>query len=334
MADWEHEDLGRGGPRDRNLGAERDWRGGRDWRDKNDLGPAASRHGGEPNRPESRSFGDEGRFRDPAGRDPGERNMRQARDERPRYGRDAGPRRASGGERSYQESGDTAFGQMANGSSDSGLGGYGGADVGGWGQPNLNSQWGQGGYAPLNQGIDYGQDGGRFTAAGYDASAYGPSSRQGQGRQEEPHDPHHVSYHHWRNTQLSTHDRDYARWREEQARRYDEDYGSWRNERHSAFSKEFEGWRAGRGGQSGVPASAQPATSTGSVASSNVVNPSERSTYGQTTGGQASASASAGNQGSAHGANPTLARIADGEDGHRHHDVAEKAPTDKDAPRR
>ena len=64
-----------------------------------------------------------------------------------------------------------------------------------------------------------------------------------------------------------------------------------------------------------------------------MTNPSERSTYGQTTG-QASASASAGEPGSVHGANPTLARIADGEDGHRHHDVAEKAPTDKDAPRR
>ncbi|WP_174299572.1 hypothetical protein [Caulobacter sp. S45] len=256
--------------------------------------------------------------------------MRRARDERPRD-RSAGPGRQNGGERSYQEGGDTAYGQMASGSSDSGLGGYGGADVGGWGQPNLNSQWGQGGYAPLNQGLDYGQDGGRFNPAGFDASAYGPSSRPGRGRQaagEQPHDPHHASYHHWRDTQLSSHDRDYARWRDEQARRYDEDYGSWRNERHSAFSKEFEGWRAGRGGQSGVPASAQSAPSAGSVASSTVVNPSERSAYGQ-----ASASASTGEQGSAHGANPTLARIAEGETGHRHPDVVDKADPDKDPAR-
>ncbi len=252
--------------------------------------------------------------------------MRQARDGRPAQARDAGPGRGFGGERSYQEGGDTAYGQMAGGSSDSGLGGYGGAGAGGYGQPNLNSQWGQGGYAPLNQGIDYGQDGGRFTPAGYDASAYGPSSRQGSGAQHEPHDPHHASYHHWRNTQLSSHDRDYARWREEQARRYDEDYGSWRNERHSAFSKEFEGWRAGRGGQAG--ASAPPAGSPGAVASSPVVTPSERSTYGQ-----AGAGASVGEEGSAHGANPTLARIAEGQDGHRRHDVVDKADPGKDPAR-
>ena len=183
---------------------------------------------------------------------------------------------------------------MATGSSDSGLGGYSGADVGGYGQPNLNSQWGQGGYAPLNQGLDYGQDGGSFRPAGFDADAYGPSSRREAGRPDERephHDPHQASYHHWRSTQLSSHDRDYARWRDEQARRYDEDYGSWRNERHSAFSKEFEGWRAGRGGQAGVPAPAQSTASSGSVASSAAVNPSERSVYGQ-----AASSSAAGEQ--------------------------------------
>ena len=324
MADWDHDQQGRPGSRERGPGGERDWRGGRDWRGQNDRGLLESRYGGPTGRTESRSFGESDPDRNPS--DP-----RYARDDRPPGpGRDAGPGRASGGERSYQEGGDTAYGQMASGSSASGLGGYGGADVGGWGQPNLNSQWGQGGYGPLNQGLDYGQDGGRFSPAGFDASAYGSSPRQG-GRQQgpnEPHDPHHVSYHHWRNTQLSSHDRDYARWREEQARRYDEDYGSWRNERHSAFSKEFEGWRAGRGGQAGVPAAAQPATSSGSVASSSVVNPSERSTYGQ-----ASASSAAGEQGSAHGANPTLAKIADGEEGRHHHDKADRNEADRDPAR-
>ena len=94
-------------------------------------------------------------------------------------------------------------------------------------------------------------------------------------------DAHHADYHHWRDTQLAAHDNDYANWRGEQARRYDEDYGSWRSETSSSFSKEFEGWRAGRGGQAGVPASAQPATSSGSTPSSSVVNPSEASVYGQ-----------------------------------------------------
>ncbi len=241
-------------------------------------------------------------------------------------GRSDPPPRASGArvERSFGEGGDNAFGQMASGSSDSGLGGYGGADVGGWGQPNLNSQSGQGGYASLNQGLDYGQDGGRFGPTGFDAGAYGGSSRRPGRENDAPHDPHHVSYHHWRNTQLSSHDRDYARWREEQGRRYDEDYGSWRNERHSAFSKEFEGWRAGRGGQAGVPASAQPATSAGSTASSTVVNPSEGSVYGQSR----ASSAASGQAASAHGANPTLGRIADGDDGrHPNHDKAETEKT-------
>ncbi len=295
MADWEHDDQGRRGPREPSLEAGRDWRGGRDGRYNHDRGLLESRYGGPVDRPEPRAF-DEDRLRDH-----GDRGVRQPRDPRSAgHSRDAAPGRSTGGGRTDQEGGDTAYGQMASGSSDSGLGGYGGANVGGWGQPNLNSQWGQGGYGPLNQGLDYGQDGGSFTPVGYDASAYGPSPRQGPGgrrtAEDQPHDPHHASYHHWRNTQLSSHDRDYARWREEQARRYDEDYGSWRNERHSAFSKEFEGWRAGRGGQAG-------------------------------------ASASVGEQGGAHGANPTLARIADGETGRPHHDVVDKADPDRDPAR-
>ena len=322
MADWDQDERSRGDSQRQGPTAERDWRGGRDWRGPDDRDTLESRYGAPTGRGGPRSFG--GRVGED--RDRGERDTRQGRDERPTgYGRARAPGRPEESERGYGPGGDTAYGQMAGGSSDSGLGGYGGGDVGGYGQPNLNSQWGQGGYAPLNQGIDYGQDGSRFGASGFDPNAYGPSR---SGAQAEPHDPHHVSYHHWRNTQMSTHDRDYARWREEQARRYDEDYGSWRNERHSAFSKEFEGWRAGRGGQAGAPANAQPATSTGSVASSTVVNPSERSTYGQASTGSA-----APDQGSAHGANPTLARIADGEDGRHHHEKTHKTETDRDPKR-
>ncbi len=201
----------------------------------------------------------------------------------------------------YGDGGATPYGQMAAGSSDSGLGGYSGADVGGYGQPNLNSQWGQGGYAPLNQGIDYGQGGSRFGPAGY-GGGYG-----GQGQSSNvpksassSHDDHHLpSYHHWRETQLQSHDRNYAQWRDEQTRRYDEDYGAWRNERHSAFSKEFEGWRAGRGGQA-VPTAARPDAG----ANSGMVS------QGRDAGQE---------QGFAHGANPTLARIADGDSARHHH---------------
>ena len=310
MADWDQDNRGRAGARDGGLDGAQGWRDGRGWRDKDDRGLLDRRFGGDPGRPEPRAFGGEG---SPADLPP--RTDRPAGSGR---GEGRGRPGAPGANRSYGEGGDAAFGQMATGSSDSGLGGYGGADVGGWGQPHLNSQWGQGGYAPLNQG-DYGQDGGSFRAAGYDPGAYGPSPQRAGPAHDAPHDPHHVSYHHWRNTQLSSHDRDYARWREEQARRYDEDYGSWRNERHSAFSKEFEGWRASRGGQAGVLASTR-ATPAGSVSSSTVVNPLEASVYGQ------SGASLAGNaEGAhAHGANPTLARIADGEDGHRHsHDRPE-----------
>lgn len=202
-----------------------------------------------------------------------------------------------GAARGYGDGGDSSYGQMASGSSDSGLGGYSGADVGGYGQPNLNSQWGQGGYAPLNQGLDYGQGGARFGPAGYASGNFGQAPRRSAGRNDHvagPHDPHHESYSHWRDTQLAGHDRDYTRWREEQTRRYDEDYGNWRNERHSAFSHEFEGWRAGRGGQA-----------TGSSFSQEKpVSGSER----QPT-----------SEGFAHGANPALSHIADGDTGRHHH---------------
>ena len=298
MADWEHKPQAASG----SGGA--DWREGRDWR--------AAPLRGTQTQPQGAQTPYRGRLEEPRqfGGDPGDRDMRRARSEGPAGdSRSDMPFQPSGGAaRGYGEGGDTSYGQMASGSSDSGLGGYGGGDVGGWGQPLQNSQWGQGGYAPLNQGLDYGQDGGRFGPRGYEAGGFGQASPSPRGPAH--HDEHHVSYHHWRNTQLSTHDRDYARWREEQARRYDEDYGSWRNERHAAFSREFEGWRAGRGGQAGASAPSGGSASSDRNASSATVNPSEQ-VYGQ--------SADPAGQGSAHGANPTLAKIADGHEGRQHH---------------
>ncbi len=99
------------------------------------------------------------------------------------------------------------------------------------------------------------------------------------------HDDHEPHYRQWRDAQLQAHDRDYADWRDAQARRYDEDYRGWRGERHATFAKAFEGWRANRSGQS-----------TGSAQDASPL-----------PGGDA-----------AHGANPTLASIADGDAGGSH----------------
>lgn len=68
--------------------------------------------------------------------------------------------------RGYGEGGDTSYGQIAQGASDRPGGGFGGANVGGFGQPGLNSQWGQGGYGPMIEGANYGQGGGQFGPAG------------------------------------------------------------------------------------------------------------------------------------------------------------------------
>ena len=304
MADWEHRPPAGSGP---------DAREGREWR----AGPSRA----APTQPIGGRAPLAGRLDEPRGfgADLGERDIRRARSEGPAgYSRNETPFQPGGGAaQGYGEGGDTSYGQMASGSSDSALGGYSGSDVGGWGQPVQNSQWGQGGYGPLNQGLDYGQDGGRFGPQGYDTGRFGQASPTPRGPAH--HDEHHVSYHHWRNTQLSTHDRDYARWREEQARRYDEDYGSWRNERHAAFSREFEGWRAGRGGPAGATTPSGGSTGSERAGSSATVNPSER-VYSQ--------SASPAEQGAAHGANPTLAKIADGHEGRQAHDHDHSEPRD------
>ena len=294
MTDWDQSHNRRFGRSDEGS----DWRDGRDWRDAAEAGrpdrrplPARDLGGSDAPLTPSRNPRDD-RMQPAARRAPEDRSST--------YEQEASPYQPGGGAaRGYGDGGDNAYGQMSRGSSDSGLGGYSGADVGGWGQPNLNSQWGQGGYAPLNQGLDYGQDGGRFGPAGYDTGDFAqhraPAARPSQ---TQHHDEHHVHYRSWRDAQLANHDRDYSRWREEQARRYDEDYGSWRQERHATFSKEFEGWRTGRGGQAG-PGAAAPAS-------------------GDLTRDAAAASSTSSAEGFAHGANPTLAKIADGHEGHTH----------------
>jgi hypothetical protein len=209
----------------------------------------------------------------------------------------------------------TPYGQLVGGASDQVGGGFGGANVGGYGQQGLGSQWGQAGFGPLTQGVNYSSGGGTFGPAGFAPYPEGPASRGARpgsaqngpqgGAFERPsqtplfgsardggaprdfggsaHDHHEPHYRHWRDAKLAAHDQDYARWRDDQARRYDEEYRTWRNSHHSAFTQAFDGWRDQR----------------------------------TTSGGPQPSGPGAPN--AAHGANPTLGDIADGGTGAPHH---------------
>ncbi len=211
----------------------------------------------------------------------------------------------------------TAYGQLVGGASDQVGGGFGGANVGGYGQQGLGSQWGNAGFGPLSQGINYSGGGTTFGPPGFAPYPEGTAARGGGlgpapgprgGAYERPsptplfgspkdfggstHDQHEPHYRHWRDAKLAAHDQEYARWRDEQARRYDEDYRTWRNTHHSAFSQAFEGWRDQR------TAPAAPGAASGF-----------------------------GDPGVVHGANPTLGDIADGGTGaprHRHEHPRER----------
>jgi hypothetical protein len=209
--------------------------------------------------------------------------------------------------RSFSGADVTAYGQLVGGASDQVGGGFGGANVGGYGQQGLGSQWGKGGFGPLTQGANYSGGGTTFGPPGFSPYPEGAAARGGYGSTPGPrggayerpsptplfgspkdfggsaHDPHEPHYRHWRDAKLAAHDQDYARWRDEQARRYDEDYRTWRNTHHSAFSQAFEGWRDQR------TTSATP-------------SPFDL-----------------GDPGAVHGANPTLGNIADGGTGAPRH---------------
>jgi hypothetical protein len=203
----------------------------------------------------------------------------------------------------------TPYGQLIGGASDQVGGGFGGANVGGYGQQGLGSLWGQAGFGPLTQGLNYSSGGGTFGPAGFAPYPEGSSSRGARlgpaqggprgGAYERPsqtplfgstkdfsgsaHDHHEPHYRHWRDARLAAHDQDYARWRDDQARRYDEEYRTWRNAHHTAFSQAFDGWRD----QRTTAASPRPS----GLEDPNVV----------------------------HGANPTLGNIADGGTGAPRH---------------
>jgi len=222
----------------------------------------------------------------------------------------------------------TPYGQLVEGASDQVGGGFGGANVGGYGQQGLGSQWGQAGFGPLTQGLTYSSGGGTFGPPGFTPYPEGPASRGARpgsapgeprgGAYERPspaplfgspkdiggphdfsgsaHDHHEPHYRHWRDAKLAAHDQDYARWRDDQARRYDEEYRTWRNSHHTAFSQAFEGWRD----QRTAPTAPQPP----GLGDPNVV----------------------------HGANPMLGDIADGGTGApRHkHDHEHRADPQRD----
>jgi hypothetical protein len=217
----------------------------------------------------------------------------------------------------------TPYGQLVSGAADQVGGGFGGANVGGYGQQGLGSQWGQAGYGPLTQGATYSAGGGSFGPTGF--APYPEQGGPGGGRREgapgQPgaaldrpsptplfgsprdfggshHDDHEPHYRHWRDAKLAAHDRDYARWRDEQARRYDEDYRTWRNSHHAAFSQAFDGWRSQR--------TRPPPSSSAAPVGLGDIN-------------------------AIHGANPTLGDIADGGTGapHHRHDHHDHAPQDR-----
>jgi hypothetical protein len=223
----------------------------------------------------------------------------------------------------------TSYGQLIGGASDQVGGGFGGSNVGGYGQQGLGSQWGQAGFGPLTQGLNYSAGGGRFGPAGFTPYPEGPAAggaRHGPGPSprggayERPsptplfgspkdfgpkdfggsaHDQHEPHYRHWRDARLAAHDQDYARWRDEQARRYDEDYRTWRNSHHTGFTQAFEGWRDQR-----------------------------------TASAAASAPSGVGDPNIVHGANPTLGDIADGGTGAPRHGHGHDHERDGEAKRR
>jgi len=176
---------------------------------------------------------------------------------------------------------------LVDGASDQVGGGFGGANVGGYGQQGLGSQWGQAGFGPLTQGVNYSSGGGAFGPPGFAPYPEGQAPRGAERREprggafERPspaplfgspkdgeqrgvggprdfsgsaHDHHEPHYRHWRDARLAAHDQDYARWRDDQARRYDEEYRTWRNSHHSAFTQAFDGWRDSAGRRRRRPA--------------------------------------------------------------------------------
>ncbi len=71
----------------------------------------------------------------------------------------------------------TPYGQLVEGASDQVGGGFGGSNTGGYGQQGLGSQWGQAGFGPLTQGINYSTGGGAFGPAGFAPYPEGPGAR-------------------------------------------------------------------------------------------------------------------------------------------------------------
>ncbi len=228
--------------------------------------------------------------------------------------------------------GQGGMGPMTQGSNYS----QGGGQFGATGyQPLPESSGGQGQQRRNPSQGNFGQGRDQFGQSSAGQSSTGQYGRSQGASHHDDHEPH---YRTWRENQIASHDRDYARWREEQVRKYDEDYKGWRNERHSTFSKEFEGWRSGRGGQAGGSAPDEPLQGRSANAGTFATDAaSEKSAYGQSgatgsVGGAAAGGATPGgatsnpgyvSQGdddrqkvdpdAAHGANPTLATIADGD---------------------
>jgi len=221
----------------------------------------------------------------------------------------------------------TPYGQLVGGASDQVGGGFGGANVGGYGQQGLGSQWGQAGFGPLTQGLNYSSGGGTFGPAGFTPYPEGPAARGarpgprpgeprggeydrpspaplfGSVRDAGPRDARPGDTGAPRDFSGSAHDHHephYRHWRDARLAAHDQEYARWRDDQARRYDEEYRTWRnthhsaftqafEGWRDQRATPSAPQPV----GLGDPNVV----------------------------HGANPTLGDIADGGTGaprHRH----------------
>jgi hypothetical protein len=218
----------------------------------------------------------------------------------------------------------TPYGQLIGGASDQVGGGFGGANVGGYGQQGLGSQWGQAGFGPLTQGLTYSAGGGTFGPPGFAPYPEAPASRGGRPGPAQG-EPRGGPYERRSSAPLfgspkdggagdvgqraigaprdfsgSAHDHHephYRHWRDAKLAAHDQDYARWRDDQARRYDEEYRTWRnahhtafsqafEGWRDQRTAPTASQPGL---------------------------------GDPNRVHGANPTLGDIADGGTGAPHH---------------
>lgn len=229
--------------------------------------------GGEQQRGERRSFGEDGRGHDqnrsgPRGNAPreawrGDRNAARYDQDRIGYGwrEDDAANRAYARrqeDRGRQDLGPTHGGEpYAYGGQEYGIETHGGFGGGGRQGPG----WGFDRDSERRRNFDLDDPGAGQSPAGY--GAYGqpqqnrssPGQPAGQGAPGAQHADHEFEpdYLRWREEQMRAHDREYQDWRRDQHRRYDEQYRQFRQERQHHFGRAFHEWRAQRTATGAAP---------------------------------------------------------------------------------